>query len=86
MSPVDARIAQLLAELERDWQSVESNLTRARDVDPGGGDPEAALVALSLHHAYQAFESLLLGLERALGLPERTGANWHSELLYAAAV
>jgi len=55
-------------------------------VEPEAGAPEAALVALSLDHAYQAFESLLVRVERALGLPERGGAGWHGELLADAAL
>ena len=38
-------------------------------------------MALALDHAYQAFETLLVRLEEALGLPRRAGANWYSQLL-----
>jgi hypothetical protein len=44
------------------------------------------LVALSLDHAYQAFETILLRLERSAGLPERTGRAWHTALLGDAAI
>lgn len=81
MTPVDARVAKLAADLRRDWELVQAHHAKARTVDPGDGDPHAALVALSLDHAYQAFETLLVRLERALGLPERSGSSWHIELL-----
>lgn len=84
MSPLDARIAQLVAEIERDWEQVRKHFEKARSVDAGRGDAEAALVALSLDHAYQAFETLLLRIERALGLPDRTGTSWHATLLLDA--
>ena len=63
MSPDEARLALLRAELRRDWQQAERHLAGARSVDPAEGDAQAALVALSLDHAYQSFETLL----RALG-------------------
>jgi hypothetical protein len=81
VSPVDARIAQLATEIAREWDHVVQQRTRAVSVDPGAGDAEAALVALSLDHAYQAFESLLVRVERALGLAEREGPTWHVALL-----
>lgn len=85
MSPVDARMLVLASDAERDWDLVVQNLQKAARVDPGGGGPEAAWVALSLAHAYGAFETLLVRLERASGLPERTGATWHRRLLADAA-
>ncbi|MBC7793587.1 MAG: hypothetical protein H7Z43_07750 [Clostridia bacterium] len=81
MSPLDARVAMLIAELERDWHQVKTQLVEAQSVEPSRNKPEAALVALSLDHAYQAFESLLLRLENALGLPPRANAEWHTRLL-----
>lgn len=81
MSPVDVRMAKVLDEIRRDWDAVEAHLRRAQSVDPATGDPEAALVALSLDHAYQAFETLMVRLERALGLSERSGPSWHIQLL-----
>jgi hypothetical protein len=81
MSPADARRLQLLAELRRDWSQVEHHLGQAQSVEPEDTDANAALVALSLDHAYQAFETMLLRLERGLGLQDRTGANWHITLL-----
>lgn len=84
MSPLEVRIAKLIDELRRDWEAIETHLSRAQSVQPDSGQAEAALVALSLDHAYQAFETLLVRLERALGLPERTGANWHAEVLFDA--
>ena len=50
------------------------------------GAPQAALVALSLDHAYQAFETILTRVERAIGLPERAGGSWHAALLSDAAL
>jgi hypothetical protein len=76
----------LRAEVERDWDMVLAQLRRATSVDPACGAPEAALVALSLDHAYQAFENVLVRLERALGLPARTAAGWHRALLADAAL
>jgi hypothetical protein len=84
VSPLDARVAVLVAELRREWGQVTAHLAKARSADPASGEPEAALVALALDHAYQAFETLLVRLERALGLPERTGAGWHAQLLLDA--
>jgi hypothetical protein len=75
MSPLDVRVAKLVDEISRDWAAVEAHLQRAQSVDPKAGDPEAALVALSLDHAYQGFETLMVRIERVLGLPERTGAD-----------
>lgn len=86
MTPIDARRKLLLSELQRDWSLVGDHLTKARSVEPAAGDPEAALVALSLDHAYQAFETLLLRLERGLDLAERTGGSWHAALLADAAL
>jgi hypothetical protein len=76
----------LRAEIERDWEMAVAQLALARTVEPGAGAPEAALVALSLDHAYQAFENVLVRLERALGLPSRTGSDWHRSLLADAAL
>ena len=86
MSPVDARTALLCAECRRDWDVVRTHLRRARSVDPAQGEAQAALVALSLDHAYQGFEAILVRLERAAGLPERAGASWHAALLADAAL
>lgn len=86
MSPTDARQALLAAECRRDWRAVETHCTKALSVDPANGDAQAALVALSIDHAYQAFETLLVRFERALGLPERAGASWHAALLADAAL
>lgn len=81
MTPVDARVALLRAELERDWNQAVSHLHRAESVDPARSPQDAAYVALSLDHAYQAFETMLLRIERALRLPERAGAHWHRAVL-----
>jgi hypothetical protein len=86
VSPAEARAALAVAECRRDWETVKAHLARARGVDPSQGPAQAALIALSLDHAYQAFEAILLRLERASGLPERTGASWHASLLADAAV
>ena len=86
MTPADARRAMQRAEVERDWEMVIAQLRRARSVDASAGAPEAALVALSLDHAYQAFENLLVRIERALGLPARTGVDRHRALLADAAM
>ena len=86
MSPADARAALMLAECRRHWNAVKTHLERAGAADPARGAAEAALVALSLDHAYQAFETILARLERAIGLPERTGAGWHTALLADAAL
>jgi hypothetical protein len=82
MSPLDARVAKLTSEIERDWAQVRAHLAKAESVDASAGEPQAALVALSLDHAYQAFETLLVRLERALGLPERSGSAWHAQILH----
>lgn len=71
----------LRVELARDWDMVSQHLECARSVEPGAGRAEAALVALSLDHAYQALETLLVRIERALGLQERGGSEWHRALL-----
>jgi hypothetical protein len=81
VSPTDARVLLLCAELERDWQQVEHHLARAGSADPASSEHAAAFVALSLDHAYQAFESLLVRIERGLGLPARVGGGRHRELL-----
>jgi hypothetical protein len=86
LSPADARAALVLAECRRDWDVVKAHLQRARDASPSASAAEAALVALSLDHAYQAFETILLRVERALGLPERSGPGWHALLLADAAL
>ena len=86
MTPVDSRAALLCAECRRDWAIVKTHLSRARGAAPDRGDAEAALVALSLYHAYQAFETILVRLERGAGLPERTGGSWHIALLSDAAI
>jgi hypothetical protein len=86
VSPADARVALAVAECRRDWEAARTQLARARSADPVQGAAPAALVALSLDHAYQAFEAILLRLERATGLPERTAASWHTGLLADAAV
>ena len=81
MSPRDARVAAQLQEMRRDWDAVRTHAERAARTDPSSGAAEAAYVALSLDHAFQAFETMLLRVERALGLPERSGAAWHASLL-----
>ncbi len=63
MSPADSRTAFLCAECRRDWEAVKAHLSRARATDPSRGEAQAALVALSLDHAYQAFETILVRLE-----------------------
>jgi hypothetical protein len=81
VSAEKARAALVNAELARDWQMVRVHLERASSVSPDRGLPEAALVALSLDHAYQAFESFLVRLERSLELPVRVGSSWHRDAL-----
>lgn len=78
--------AALWYDAERDSETVKAHVARARTVDASQGPAQAVLVALSLDHAYQAFEAILLRLERAAGLPERAGATWHASLLADAAV
>jgi hypothetical protein len=46
VSPLDARVAVLAAELRRDWELVTAHLRKARSVEPARGKPDAALVAL----------------------------------------
>jgi len=77
----NARLGLLRAELARDWDAVRAHLSNALSVDPAASAPCAAYVALSLDHACQAFENVLLRLERGLGLPERQGDAWHRALL-----
>ena len=84
MTSEEARCLALRADLVRNWEMVREHLARARSVSPAAGAPEASHVALSLDHAYQAFETLLVRLERALGLAPRIGAGWHAALLDAA--
>jgi len=86
VSPAESRAALAVAECRRDWDILKTRLTRARDADPSRDDAQAALVALSLDHAYQAFEAIMVRLERVAGLPDRSGANWHTALLADAAV
>lgn len=86
MSPADARASFVCAECRRDWDAVRAHSGRASSADPSEGAAQAALVALSLDHAYQAFETLLVRLERAAGLAERTGSGWHAALLADAAI
>ena len=86
MSPTEARVALLCAEIERDFAEVERQLERANQHDPGASDPNAAWVALALDHAYEAFESLLVRIERALDLPPRAGERWHIDLLESSAL
>ena len=81
MTPIEARLTKLAAELQREWSFVEQHLARAQSVDPSSSGPDAAYVALALDHAYQAFETLLLRTDRSMGLPERSGDRWHIELL-----
>lgn len=71
----------LRAEIERDWQQVKRHAQICASTDARLGAPEAALVALSLDHAYEAFEQMLCRIERALRLPERCGQHWHRRLL-----
>lgn len=86
MTGADARLALLCAEIERDIAEVKRQLERAELYDPAESGPHAAWVALALDHAYEAFESLLVRIERALDLPPRTGERWHLDLLEAAAL
>lgn len=81
-----ARVALAAAQIARDWSAVESHRERASSVEPDAGGAEAALVAVSLHHAYQAFESLLERVARALELPVPAGPRAHQELLDDAAL
>ncbi len=86
MSAATNRMALLRAELTRDWEVVERHLERAVTSDPSEDPAKAAFVALALDHAYQAFETLLVRLERALELPARSGGDWHSAVLTDAAL
>lgn len=86
MTATDARVSLLRAEILRDWQAIGEHLRHARETDAAGGAPQAAYIALSLDHAYQAFETILLRIERALDLPERRGEQWHRALLDDAAL
>lgn len=81
MSPEDARVRVVRGEIERDWEMVLANAAAAASVDPAMGKANAVLIALSLDHAYQAFETMLVRVERALGLPERGGGDWHRAIL-----
>lgn len=81
MSPALVRLGVLRVEVQRDWEQVERHAKTCVSTDPHLGQPEAALVALSLDHAYQAFEQILVRVEQALGLPARTGEHWHRRLL-----
>ncbi len=65
---------------------MKAHLARATSVDPTSGPAEVALVALSLDHAYQAFETILVRIESALGLPERIGPSRHAAVLADAAL
>lgn len=75
MSPTDARLVLIAAECRRDWATVEAHLARARSVDPATGPAEAALVALSLDHAYQAFETVLRRARRSARSGTRGGSS-----------
>ncbi len=86
MTAQDARRAALIGEISRDWEMVRRHLERSRSVAPGRGVAESALVALSLDHAYQAFETMLIRAERALGLAPRSGGEWHRAALADAAL
>lgn len=86
MSPAEARTLVLAAEIERDLAQIERHAERTLRFSADAGDPEAAYVALSLDHAYQAFESMLVRIERSFGLPRRDGAEWHREILREAAL
>jgi len=72
-------------ELVRYWELVERHLAVAKEADLAQGRPAMAVVAVGLHHAYQAFESLLEKVEASLGLPARAGGAWHEAILDAAA-
>lgn len=85
MSPTDADRTRVHDELERFWVLAERHLAVAKAADLAQGRPSMAVVAVGLHHAYQAFESLLEKLEMALNLPARTGGAWHEAILEAAA-
>jgi hypothetical protein len=82
---VDVRRLVLLTEIADDWAAVERHLERAGSVDPASGLAAEALVAMSLDHAYEAFEQLLVRVEHHLGLPARSGASWHRAVLDLAA-
>lgn len=86
MSPLESRLAVLKAEVTRDWAQVERHHAIAAETDPHADRAQAALVALSLDHAYQAMEQLLVRVERNLGLPERSGSDWHRQVLSDAAL
>jgi hypothetical protein len=85
MSPTQVRLSALRADVERDWQQVQRHLQTCIAANPCQGAAEAALVALALDHAYQAFEQILVRVEQALRLPERRGPIWHRRLLADAA-
>lgn len=82
----EARVAQLRAELLRDWAAVKSHRDGALSEDPRMARTSQAFVAMSLDHAYQAFETILLRIERSLGLRERKEEKWHRNLLADAAM
>lgn len=78
-------IRELHEDLVRDWTAVKSHREGAQSEDPWQSRATAAFVAMSLDHAYQAFETILVRIERSLGVAERRGSEWHQELLLAAA-
>lgn len=78
-------IRELHEDLMRDWAAVKSHRDGALSEDPRIARTSQAFVAVSLDHAYQAFETILVRIERSLGLPERSGREWHRELLADAA-
>jgi hypothetical protein len=83
---VDSRAALLVAELRADWAMVERHRDKAISVDPGANEGQAALVALSIDHAYQAFEALLLRHAHIVGLAVDREERWHQQVLAQAAL
>lgn len=68
MSPADARVVQMLAELRRDWAQVVEHRRRAYSCEPSQGAPYAALAANRDHldRAIRATESHVEELFTAL--------------------
>lgn len=84
MTPTNAGLDKVCAELEGDWKQVELHLAEAVTVDAYAGKLERSHVAVSLQRAYQSLENLILRVERAVGREPTRGDDWHKTVLAEA--
>ena len=86
---MNARLLRLRAEIGSDRAALVSRLDELESITlaPSQADPgDVARAAVALHHAYSAFETMMLRLAREFDGEPQPGPDWHQALLDAMAL